>query len=74
MADFCKACSIELFGKDFEDHKGITTEQMWKELHAVTVICEGCGPIQVDPEGNCVSKDCLCSKKKGHGMPWLGEK
>jgi hypothetical protein len=23
------------------------------------VLCEGCGPIQVDADGNCVSEDCI---------------
>jgi hypothetical protein len=73
MADFCKACSIELFGEDNGDLANITTEQSWEDGFAVTVICEGCGAIQVDPKGNCVSSDCLCKDKKGHGMPWKRE-
>ena len=63
MADFCKQCSIELFGEDYGNFKGLTLEKDWKDNKACIVLCEGCGYIQVDPEGNCVSKDCL----KKHG-------
>jgi hypothetical protein len=63
MADFCKQCSIEYFGKDFEDFKGATKESDWNNGYAALALCEGCGHIQVDPEGNCISEDCL---KKGH--------
>ena len=64
MADFCKACSIR---EDFRDLTGITTEEDWKNGKAAVVICEGCGYIQVGPEGSCISKDCLCAGKEGHG-------
>jgi len=63
MTDFCKQCSIELFGKDFGDLKGITSRKDWEQGKAVVVICEGCGIIQVDPDGRCISQDCL----KNHG-------
>lgn len=71
MADFCKACSDKLFGPDMPpDLGGITKQAEWEHGKAVAVLCEGCGPIQVDPEGNCVSRDCLCAGKEGHGLPW----
>lgn len=71
MADFCKACSDKLFGPGMPpDLGGITKEPEWLQGLAVSVICEGCGPIQVDPEGNCVSQDCLCAGEPGHGLPW----
>jgi len=73
MADFCKQCSIDVFGKDFEELAKITTEENWKKGKACCVICEGCGMIQVDPDGNCVSKDCFHHGEVGHGMPWIGE-
>lgn len=73
MADFCKQCSINIFVDDFGELAGITSEDDWAQGVAQTVICEGCGPIQVDPKGNCVSKDCMCSGESGHGMPWAGE-
>lgn len=48
MADFCRQCSIELFGEDFKDLAGLC-----KEGEVVTVICEGCGYTTVDCDGNC---------------------
>lgn len=66
MADFCKQCSTDSFGQDYGDLAGITTkEDQAKGLYAV-VLCEGCGPIQVDTEGACISKDCMCN---GHPDP-----
>lgn len=59
MADFCKRCSIQLFDKNFGDLKGLSTEEDTKnELYAV-VLCEGCGSIQVDHTGKCITKDCV---------------
>lgn len=58
MADFCKACSEEHFDKDFGELAGITTGEAFADGRAAVVICEGCGPIQVDPEGRCISVDC----------------
>lgn len=68
MADFCKQCSIDIFGEDFRELAGITSEKMWKEKQAFFALCEGCGPIQVDPDGNCVSNDCTRRGKTGHGI------
>jgi hypothetical protein len=63
MADFCKQCSVKTFGEDFGDLAGITKpEDEARELYCV-VLCEGCGCIQVDSEGKCVSENCL---EKGH--------
>lgn len=71
MADYCKQCSIDLFGSDRRDLAGITSGRDWRNGLADVVTCEGCGVIQIDPEGNCVSRDCECSGKSGHGLPWL---
>jgi hypothetical protein len=60
MADFCKQCSIEHFGKDFGELKNpepLPPDHFW------LVLCEGCGVIQIDSDGACVSKDCL---RNGH--------
>jgi hypothetical protein len=58
MADFCKQCSIEHFGKDHHDLAELSTpEDTTNDLYA-SALCEGCGPIQVDHTGNCVS-DCF---------------
>lgn len=73
MADFCKQCSIDNFGQDFKELAGITQQHEWATGKAAQTLCEGCGPIQVDPDGNCVSEDCLCKGLKGHGLPWIGE-
>lgn len=59
MADFCKQCSYATFGKDFGELAGLSTaEDTSKGLYPV-VICEGCGTVQVDHTGTCVSSDCL---------------
>lgn len=65
MAEFCKQCSIEMFGKDFGDLKGLSTEQHDKDELYCCVICEGCGHIQVDSNGACISENCLKNHKKG---------
>ncbi len=62
MADFCNQCADEL-KLAVGDLKNITTSKEYKKGKAAIVICEGCGVIQVDPEGNCISNDCL---RKGH--------
>ncbi|ANA48942.1 hypothetical protein PaMx35_ORF35 [Pseudomonas phage PaMx35] len=67
MADFCKACSLAMWGEDFGDLAGITKQEDWDNGKACNVICEGCGVIQVDPEGECVSSDCIKAGKTGHG-------
>lgn len=58
MADFCKQCSIATFGEDSGDMKGITKPDDWANGRAAVVLCEGCGAIQVDPDGACISNDC----------------
>ena len=60
MADFCKQCSIKLFGEDFGDFKGITEQADWEAGMACIVLCEGCGGlIQVDPEGSRVGEGVM---------------
>jgi len=56
MAEFCRQCSIDVFGEDSEDFKGLSTpEDTENEMYCV-VLCEGCaGMIQVDHEGNRVT-------------------
>ncbi|UDL14069.1 hypothetical protein [Salmonella phage vB_SenS_S124] len=51
MADFCKQCSIDMWGKDTGDLSGLITEAEVKEGYGAVVICEGCGVIRVDHEG-----------------------
>jgi len=66
MADFCRQCSVELFDKDYEDLKGLTSSRKIKSGEYASVLCEGCGFIHVDHEGSCVSSEC---KKAGHNVP-----
>jgi hypothetical protein len=60
MADFCRQCGIAEFGMDTRDLAGLTKPEDWAKGLAVGVICEGCGIIQVDPEGNCITPECSC--------------
>ena len=68
MADFCKQCSGVEFREDLGDLANITPVEAWAKGQACTVICEGCGVIQVNPAGECVSPDCY---EKGHNKPWV---
>ena len=72
MADFCRSCSIQIFQVGSRDMAGLTDPESWSRGLAAEVLCEGCGPIQVDPEGNCVSSGCIRKGKPGHGLPWVG--
>lgn len=56
MADFCNQCAEDM-GFPHGDLAGITKpEDQMRHLYAV-VLCEGCGPIQVNKDGYCIS-DC----------------
>jgi hypothetical protein len=61
---FCKACSVDTFGKDFRDLAGQVPED-----DVGTDLCEGCGAIFVNHDGDCLSTDCLCKGQPGHGVP-----
>lgn len=54
MADFCKQCSLELFGEDFGDMAGIVTPEEEAQDLAANVLCEGCGPTRVNDAGECL--------------------
>jgi hypothetical protein len=66
MADFCKQCSLDIFGEDFRELAGLDKDPN-DDLYPV-VLCEGCGPIQVNNDGECISKDCFKVGKPGHGV------
>lgn len=51
MADFCKCCSLEKFGKDYGDLTYLLTEEECKLGFRATALCEGCGIISVDHQG-----------------------
>jgi len=56
MADFCQQCSIMIFGEDHRDLAGLITEEDTKNgFVSRVVLCESCGPIQVDHDGRSVS-------------------
>jgi hypothetical protein len=59
MADFCEQCSVVIFGEDFGDLAGLVSEEEESKGYMACVLCEGCGPIQVNRAGKCLSKDCL---------------
>lgn len=61
MADYCLQCIEELFGGNKSDFEG-TSQENWDKGLANLEICEGCGCIQVDTRGRCIS-DCIM----GHG-------
>lgn len=69
MADFCAQCSVEIFGEDFGDLKGIAARKLTDaeraEGYGWTALCEGCGAILVDDEGRCVV-DCLRHHNPDH--------
>lgn len=58
MADFCAQCSVDLFGEDFGDLEGLTPPLYQLYNRFAVVICEGCGVIQVDTKGRCISRNC----------------
>jgi hypothetical protein len=65
---YCRACSLEFFGEYGGDMDGITSQEDWARNVAKVWICEGCGPIPVDPAGNCLWPDCLQQGHPGHGL------
>jgi len=59
MASFCKQCSEELFGYDAEDFVSEKlTKEMFEAGEIFLSICEGCGFIETNHLGECVSHDC----------------
>jgi hypothetical protein len=60
MADFCYECAEKLFGNgENNDLAGLTTESQEVQGRYAEALCEGCGPIQVDSAGHCMTPDCL---------------
>lgn len=67
MADFCKLCAIEMFGEDTGDLADISKpEDTAKGLYAC-VLCESCGPIQVNHLGECITPWCYEKHGERHG-------
>jgi len=57
MAEFCKQCSIEIFGEDFKDFTSSWRKELPKD-YGYLVICEGCGPTKIDVNGKCIYVRC----------------
>lgn len=65
MADFCKVCSVMMFNRDFEELAGLSTAEDTENGLYCWVLCEGCGSVQVDHTGKCISEFCeVCNPKK----------
>ncbi|RLE97818.1 MAG: hypothetical protein DRJ63_08600 [Thermoprotei archaeon] len=58
MAEFCKQCSLELYGEDTKDLANLLTAKEVKQKFNVVALCEGCGYTLVDNTGTCVAIDC----------------
>jgi hypothetical protein len=61
MADFCKQCSIDMFGKDFEElalPKDDERRGTLKPGYGWIGICESCGAILVNDDGECIDPQC----------------
>jgi hypothetical protein len=63
MADFCKQCSIEIFGKDYKELAGLGDGTPLLEGQGWSALCEDCGFIVVNDEGECITP--ICSKQHG---------
>jgi hypothetical protein len=52
MADFCKHCSIAIWGEDTKDlaDLGPTADEIGRPWY-YPVLCEGCGSIMVNSKG-----------------------
>lgn len=70
MSDFCRQCSIDLFGEDIGDFLDPQAIKDNRRGFFSIVLCEDCGPCQVDHLGTCISRDCL----KHHGYDGTPDK
>lgn len=65
MSDFCLQCSEDLKAPEgWSDFSGLSREKDTKQGYFSNVLCEGCGPIQVDHKGRCVAIGCLKEHNK----------
>lgn len=76
MADFCYQCTRDILGVDdkvtidgeevqVNDFIGLCSLVQNKGGLYSTVLCEGCGGIQVNYLGQCVSTGCIKNHKDG---------
>jgi hypothetical protein len=68
MADFCRQCSEQVLGIPDADYtndlSGLSTADDTANGLYATVICEGCGFIQVDHNGRCIGGPNCTEKHK----------
>ena len=65
MADFCKKCSLDVWGEDTKDLAGLLTiDEAASGEYATPVLCEGCGSIYVNQDGHRVVPS-------DDGLSWL---
>ena len=64
MADFCKQCSIDMFGEDLGELADLGPAGELKEGEGWSALCEGCGFTVVAQDGSCIATDC-----PKHGQP-----
>jgi hypothetical protein len=57
MADFCNQCTDNRSGDCVGDFVNLSTAADTEAGLFPVVLCEGCGAIQVDHLGNCISHD-----------------
>jgi hypothetical protein len=55
--------------EDNNDMKGLTTEEDLANCLYCVVLCEGCGPTQVMPDGSCIGE--CGDKEHGYNSPLL---
>ena len=69
MSDFCSQCFKDMggLGIDLTRTDGAQTDLagLCKEDEETGVLCEGCGFIAIDSEGQCMSKNCLIDHETG---------
>ena len=59
MAEFCQQCALKYFGPDIpSDFVGLLSEADHDKELVLLVLCEGCGPTEVDKDGKCVFRFC----------------
>jgi len=51
MADYCKTCSEFIFGEDYHDLAGLIKPSEVEKGWGQPALCECCGPIIVNHEG-----------------------
>jgi len=56
VAEFCKQCALETFGEDIGDLAGISTPEDTASGLFPVLLCEGCGPVQVDHAGRRINE------------------